>query len=345
MRSRLKIAAAAVINGDTKTARTNFGYITHTVQDFYAHTNYVEYMPGKPIDLLNLTNPTRDVTCSKNSMINGLTSGYYPDSSTPARKCSHTTLSKDSGDSIIGAKALRYAERATAEMYGVLEQEVISMSVDQQKAGILLGRFRGEDRQYIFENNDVVAYTSYNETFKITPFVGMTQYSSNQFDFESTYTAGLRAETRINERLVTGFGLTFSSMTIKEEAISQFDYSSYGIDLYTKIYLLSKFRFQPYLGAGVGYLKSNLKHTKLMQTNHNGNDMNTLNGEIMGGIDLMFTRGIGFNFEVKYVRPFSTSSYSPTYSQTFDQYATDKLAHELGNSVHLVLATGMIVSF
>jgi outer membrane protein W len=346
MRSRLKIAATAIINGDTKTARANFGYITHTVQDFYAHTNYVEYMPGKPIDLLHLTNPARDITCSSKNMMNGLTSGYYPDSTTPARKCSHTTLNKDSGDATLaGAKALRYAEKATAEMYGVLEQQVISMTANQESAGILLARFRGEDRQYIFTNNDVVAYTGYNETFKITPFVGMTQYSSNQFDYESTYTTGLKVEARINEKFVTGLGLTVSSMTIKEEAISEFDYSSYGVDLYTKIYLLSELRFQPYLGAGVGYLKSNLKHTSYMQVNDNDSDMNTLNGEVMGGIDLMFTRGIGFNFEAKYVRPFSTSSYSPNYSQTYSQYSTEKLAHEIGNSGHLVFATGMIVSF
>lgn len=346
MRSRLKIAATAVINGDTKAARANFGYITHTVQDFYAHTNYVEYMPGKPIDLLNLTNPASYVTCSPKSMMNGLTSGYYPDSTTPAKKCSHTTLSKDSGDAtLVGAKALRYAERATAEMYGALEQQVISISADQEKAGILLARFRGEDRQYIFGNNDVVAYTGYNETFKITPFVGMTQYGSKQFDYESTYTAGLKVETRINERFVTGLGLTISSMTIKEEVISEFDYSSYGVDLYTKVYLLSELRFQPYLGAGVGYLKSNLRHTGHMQVSNNGSDLNTLNGEVMGGIDLMFTRGIGFNFEAKYVKSFSTSEYSPTYAQTFSQYSTDKLAHEIGNSGHLVFATGMIVSF
>jgi hypothetical protein len=82
-----------------------------------------------------------------------------------------------------------------------------------------------------------------------------------------------------------------------------------------------------------------------MQVNDNDSDMNTLNGEVMGGIDLMFTRGIGFNFEAKYVRPFSTSSYSPNYSQTYSQYSTEKLAHEIGNSGHLVFATGMIVSF
>ncbi|MEA9357250.1 hypothetical protein SHI21_13580 [Bacteriovorax sp. PP10] len=346
MRSRMKIAATAIISGDMKTARANFGYITHTVQDFYAHTNYVEYMPGKPIDLLNLTNPASYVTCSAKNMMNGLTSGYYPDSTTPARKCSHTTLNKDAGDATLaGAKALKYAERATAEMYGVLEQQVISMSADQEKANILLARFRGEDRQYLFANNDVVSYTGYNETFKITPFVGMTQYSSNKFDYESTYTAGIRAETRINERFVTGFGLTISSMTIKEEVISQFDYSSYGVDLYTKIYLLSDLRFQPYIGAGAGYLKSNLKHTSYMQVNDNDSDMNTLNGEVMGGIDLMFTRGIGFNFEARYVRPFSTSSYTPTYAQTYSQYSTEKLAHDIGNSGHLVFATGMIVSF
>lgn len=344
MRSRLRMTAISVINGDMKTARATFGYITHTVQDFYAHTNYVEYMPGAPIDLLHLTNPPSDVTCSKNSMKNGLTSGYYPDSSTPAKKCSHSTLNKDSGNvTANGAKAVSYAESATAQMYGMLEQEVISMSADQQKAVILLSRFKGEDRsihqQSIFENHDDVAFTSYNETFKVTPFIGMTQYSSPELDFESMYTAGLRIEARINERLVTGLGLTHSSMTIKADAVSVFDYSSYGADLYSKFYLLSESRFQPYVGAGVGYLKS------VLQLNDSSSNTSTLNGEVMGGVDLMFTRAIGFNFEAKYVKPVSSSTNTLTYSQTYAQYAVDKLAHEIDNSGHLILALGMIVSF
>ena len=340
MRSRLKIAATEILRRDMKTARANFGYITHTVQDFYAHTNYVEYMPGKPIDLLNLTNPGRNVLCSKNNKTSALTSGYFPDSSTPAGKCSHTTLSKDSGDdTIIGAKALRYAEIATAEMYGILEQEVLSMTADKEKAHLLLSNFRGEDAHYIFGNNDVVSYTAYNETFKILPFVGMTQLNSDQFNFESTFTTGLKVETRINESFVTGLGFTLSSMTIDVQPNSELIYSSYGVDLYTKIYLFSKLRIQPYIGAGIGYLNSSLKQNEI------NSNMNSLNGELMAGSDLMFTRSMGFNLEVKYVKPFSTSSYSPIYEQTYNQYASDKLAHDIGNSTHLIFSTGVIVSF
>jgi outer membrane protein W len=349
MRSRLRMTAISVINGDMKTARATFGYITHTVQDFYAHTNYVEYMPGAPIDLLHLTNPPSGVTCSKSKVFNGLTSGYYPDSSTPPKKCSHSILNKDSGNvTANGAKAVSYAESATAKMYGMLEQEVISMSADQQKAVILLARFKGEGQsdhqQYNFENHDEVALISYNETFKVTPFAGMTQYSSDEFDFESSYTAGLKIELRINERIVIGGGFTHSSMTLKEEAVSAFDYSSYGADLFSKFYLILESRFQPYVGAGVGYLNSDLKHTG-MQVNDNSSATNTLNGEVMGGIDLMFTRKIGFNFEAKYLKAVSSSTYTQAYPQTFGQYAVDKLAREIDKSGHLILTAGMIVSF
>lgn len=334
IRLRLSLTAMAVIDGDMKKARETFGYITHTVQDFYAHTNYVEYMPGKPIDLLHLTNPSSDVTCSANNVINGLTSGYYPDSSTPARKCSHSTLNKDSGNfTPAGAKAFKYAEIATAQIYKTLEQEVISMSADQQRAIALLARFRSEDstpyQQYNLEGHDDVTFAAYNETFKVTPFFGITNYTSNEFYFESRYTAGLRVEAKINEKFASGIGLTHNTMTIKE-----FDYSSYGVDLYSKLYLIQESRFQPYLGAGVEYLKSTLK-------NNDSSDTSTLNGEVMGGMDLMFVRRMGINLEVKYVRPFSTSSYT----QSFGTYATDKLARDIENSDHFVLSAGMILSF
>jgi outer membrane protein W len=338
MRSRLKLTAISIIKGDMKAARTTFGYITHTVQDFYAHTNYVEFMPGQPIDLLHLTKPRGDVTCSKNSMLNGLTSGYYPDSSTPAKKCSHSILNKDSGaETAAGAKALKYAVSATTQMYGVLEQLVLSLSSDQQKAYKNLASFRDDDnhsiQQFVLEKSDVVALTAYNETFKVTPYVGITQFSSDQLDFESTYTIGVKIETRVNERVTTGFGITQSSMKIKENAVSEFDYSGYGVNLFSNLYLISDSRFRPYLGAGLGYLKSSL-------TNANNNSgTSTLNGEIRGGIDLMYTRKIGLNLEASYVKAISSSTYH------LGQYPVDKLAHALENSGHTILSIGMIISF
>lgn len=352
MRLRLSKAAMAVMNGDIKGARENFGYLTHTLQDFYSHTNYVEFMPGAPIDLLHLSNPGNNVTCSKGKMSNGLTSGHYPDSTTPANKCSHFILNKDSGDSAEGAKAVSYAERATVKMYELLEKEVLSLSIDQQKAVALLKLLKGEERgthqQYNLGNhNDDVASMSFNETFKITPFIGVTHYKSTEFNFESSYATGLRFEEQINERIVTGIGLTHSATIIKEGAVSKFDYSIYGVDVYSKIYLISELRFQPYIGAGILYLKSTLKHTGLfdLQLNNAGSDNNTLNAEMICGVDLKLNKRIGANYEVKYVKAVASSAYTEASTQAYDQYVANKMAYEIENSSHLIFTIGMILSF
>lgn len=320
MRSHLYATAISVMKGDVKSARASFGYLTHTVQDFYAHTNYVELMPGKPIDLFRLNNPKNSVTCSRTNLTNGLTSGYYPDSSTPAKKCSHFILNKDSGSS---APAIRYAESATAQVYDMLEQEVLSTSSDQQKNAIFLRRFRGEDRSAPYDKFDDVANTAYNQTFKVIPFAGVTQYSSNEVELESEYTAGVRIESRLNERVVTGIGFTYSAMTI-----SELEYSSYGVDIYTKFYLISESRFQPYVGAGVGYLKSGL----------NENDSKTLYAEAIGGMDLMYTRSFGANLELKYSKAMTSSSY-------FGKSVVDDLSQKIENAGHLILTVGLIISY
>ncbi|MBC7714218.1 MAG: hypothetical protein H7177_12820 [Rhizobacter sp.] len=229
-------------------------------------------------------------------------------------------LNKDSGSS---APAIRYAEGATAQVYGMLEKEVLSMSADQQKNAIFLRRFRGEDRTAHFDKFDDVANTAYNQTFKVIPFAGVTQYSSNEVELESEYTAGIRIESRLNERVETGIGFTHSAMKI-----SEFDYFSYGVDIYTKIYLISESRFQPYVGAGVGYLKSSL----------NESDSSTLNAEAIGGMDLMFTRSFGANFELKYNKAVTSSSYH-------GQSVVDNLSQKIENAGHLTLAVGMIISY
>ncbi|NUQ89547.1 MAG: hypothetical protein HOQ43_13950 [Glycomyces artemisiae] len=76
---------AALKKGDPELARWHFGSALHTIQDFYAHSNWVElgnrapnldlYYPGRPVG--NVAGPT-EKTCLGTSLITKkLTSGYY----------------------------------------------------------------------------------------------------------------------------------------------------------------------------------------------------------------------------------------------------------------------------
>ena len=158
IRTRLHGAAVYLANGDVKNARAVFGYLTHTAQDFYAHTNYVEYMPGKTIDLLRLTNPSPAVSCSRDNKKSGLTSGYYPDASAPANKCSHSTLNKDSGDlNVRRFRAMRYAEDETAHMFTLLKQELSTLTDGKPETASLLAAFKGEPDTVQTANTDAAA--------------------------------------------------------------------------------------------------------------------------------------------------------------------------------------------
>ena len=87
----LGIAVTKVKSGDFSAARTDIGQALHTVQDFYAHSNWVELgnkVPsaelGRPGEISNVA-PPNEATCSlviatcnaDNLITNHLTSGYY----------------------------------------------------------------------------------------------------------------------------------------------------------------------------------------------------------------------------------------------------------------------------
>lgn len=143
MKKRLQLSAQLLIVGDVKKARETFGYVTHTAQDFYSHSNYVEFMMGKPIDLLSLKNPSPDLKCSKWHKRNGLTTGYFPDNTTPPGKCSHGVLNKDGGMIYIPHYiAAYYAKKETARMYGRLKNEVHVLTGNEAQTTALMNSFK-----------------------------------------------------------------------------------------------------------------------------------------------------------------------------------------------------------
>lgn len=337
LKSRLQITATAILNGDVNKARSTFGYIAHAVQDFYAHTNYVESMPGTPVDLLNLTNPLKTVTCSKSQRTNGLTSGYYPDASTPRGKCSHSTLNKDSADTSAGAMAAEYGKNATAQMFAILVNEVMSKTNDQYQAVKLISSFKGEDRVPNLKNYDEVANVSFNETLRLTTLVGLAHLSADDVNSDPAFSAGKRVEARINETFLTGLGLTYRSHTVN----SSYDFTRYGLDLFSKLYLLPESRFQPYIGAGLEYFKNTFEHEDSTQVQSKRIASNSFNGEILGGMDLMFTRKYGVNLEIKYSRPLIKSSEYYNFAENLN----DRLSNKLADSSTILMSLGLIISF
>ena len=85
------------------------------MQDFFSHSNYVEVMDGKPIDLLHLSNPPPGMRCDA-AMKNGtIVTGHWPDNKVPDGKCSHAQLNKDGPEKPLYYKALKNAQDSHAQ--------------------------------------------------------------------------------------------------------------------------------------------------------------------------------------------------------------------------------------
>ncbi len=91
------------------------GTSTHELQDFYAHSNYVE-MSQRParLDLFNLPDPSPAVYCAPgNFPQTQLTSAYWPDTPRIDGKCMHVDLNKDSpaaGERYVSARRMAISE-------------------------------------------------------------------------------------------------------------------------------------------------------------------------------------------------------------------------------------------
>ena len=73
-------AEAPVRLEDREAALEAIGTSLHSIQDFFAHSNFVEIDWKAKIDLFNLKNPPKDLFCGPGRIpTTALTSGYWPD--------------------------------------------------------------------------------------------------------------------------------------------------------------------------------------------------------------------------------------------------------------------------
>jgi hypothetical protein len=102
LRAKLDEAMNALENCDRSRALAAIGTSLHAIQDFFAHSNFVELHerdPSAQIDLFHLENPASDLPCWSPGYSPGLTTGYWPNDPAKMReitKCTHDELAKDS---------------------------------------------------------------------------------------------------------------------------------------------------------------------------------------------------------------------------------------------------------
>lgn len=211
------------------------------------------------------------------------------------------------------------------------------------------------------------------ELIKLLPYAGGTTYSGENEELEAEIAAGLRLESNINSRLSMGIGLNFAQFSTNDFANGNFgnfgggyynyygakgrqiDYKSMGVDLYGKFFITQGERFRPYLGAGLGYQKANMKYaqnnpyTGMYGSQFGGEeyDSSHATGTLMAGSEIMITRGFGINLELAYSTGLgglgSEDAKNPGTSP--DQKRLQELGDEIVNSNALSIFAGAVIIF
>ena len=213
------------------------------------------------------------------------------------------------------------------------------------------------------------------ETIKMIAFAGGTQYNGEIEQLEAEVAAGLRLESNITSRFSMGIGLNFAQLKTNDFANSMFNnqswyngymnnyggreiqYRSMGIDLYGKFFITKSERFRPYVGAGIGYSRANMSYTNndtysdpFSSTQFGNENYQTsyATGTIMGGSEIMITRGFGLNIEAAYSSGLGSSlnsKASRSFTNSPDQMRLRELGTEIINANALSIFAGAIVAF
>jgi hypothetical protein len=213
------------------------------------------------------------------------------------------------------------------------------------------------------------------EEIKLVPFAGITQYNGRVEQLEAELAAGLKLESNITSRFSMGIGFNYSQFKTMDFANNLFSnvgyynnfglagreiqYQSMGLELYGKFFITSSERFRPYVGAGIGYNRANLKYTEnnpFTQFN-NGQFQNFgdeayrtsfASGTLTAGTQIMITRTFGLNIEGAYTTGLGKAMTSESARNPFnspDQQRLRQLGEEVINSNALSLFGGVVVAF
>ncbi|OFZ17065.1 MAG: hypothetical protein A2X86_01030 [Bdellovibrionales bacterium GWA2_49_15] len=132
---------------DVANARKSFGMALHTLQDFYAHSNWVENHLGNlnaDMDLMNLQEITRvqsgvsiPAKCCRDMALPqcsnfGLTTGYWKRDNLDNRHCSHASLNKDYPTHRYHVQAREAATQATRKLLRQFLSQIVAQNGERR---------------------------------------------------------------------------------------------------------------------------------------------------------------------------------------------------------------------
>lgn len=167
LRGKIDSIITNLANCNKDEALKEMGRALHTLQDFYAHSNWVNHWGGVNSSIYSMANPPASLSCSPPTFAPaGVTTGYfslagylYPSpfitqcASTPSNKCCHKDLNKDDGSRPFHGPARSSAEAATAELAQRVETEIRSR-YPASKAEAMIKLLKKDQRDIAFVIDD-----------------------------------------------------------------------------------------------------------------------------------------------------------------------------------------------
>lgn len=210
---------------------------------------------------------------------------------------------------------------------------------------------------------------------KFVPFLGGTSFNGEKEQLEAKASAGLRVEADLGERFAVGVGFNYSSLSTEDFANSlynnnnwnqgyygfygqngrEINFKTMGLDFYGKLFITKGERFRPYLRAGIGINRADLKYANNNSYNMYGYSFGNeaykttyVNGSIALGSDIMLTQNVGLSIEANYSRGLSgafSSEESKNMGTSPDQARLKELGDEIINANALSVFAGLVVTF
>ena len=173
------------------------------------------------------------------------------------------------------------------------------------------------------------------QPFKVLMSAGVSSIQGEQNSFETNIDSNLRFEGLVSDRFALGLGFGYSRMAIQEfntfmnpallggwytgafgvgprEIIS----NRFGVDLYTKFFLITNSRLRPYVGGGLGINRIDMAYrggNPVSNPNNGalfgqeGVQTNYVTGTLMGGAEFSLSKNFGLNVELFYSRGLNSS--------------------------------------
>ena len=213
----------------------------------------------------------------------------------------------------------------------------------------------------------------FGEAIKVLPYTGFSSFFSENEQLEAGLNVGPQIESDVSNRFAVGIGAQYTTLTTNDFAGSlnnadltninlnsafggrEIKYTNLNFDIYGKFYLLNSERFRPYVGAGVGYNRSNLKYEDNEGFNNTnlqlGNEdvlSSSVSAELMLGSEISFTNTIGVQLELNYKRRIGGNlSNENSLDSAFapDQQRLEDLSAELEEANIVSLYAAMQIKF